>query len=65
MTEKRWDHAINWDDTFICDQCGEEMEPWLDSYCGHEFVEQDTCRKCSENEPDPSRGVDRDQGEDR
>ena len=50
MTEKRWDHAINWDDTFICDQCGEEMEPWLDSYCGHEFVEKEVCQKCSEND---------------
>lgn len=50
MTEKRWDHAINWDDTFICDQCGEEFEPFLDSYCGHSFVESETCQSCLEGD---------------
>jgi len=66
MTEKRWDHAINWDDTFICDQCGDEFEPFLDSYCGQSFVEAETCRKCGEpKEKDPMGGWDEDMRSDR
>lgn len=61
-------HDLDYQDTdpvFTCDTCGDEFEPWEDSYCGRVFMEKDNCRRCIENEPDPSRGVDRDLGEDR
>jgi hypothetical protein len=53
------------DPVFTCDTCGEEFEPWPDSYCGRTFIEKDNCQKCLEPiEPDPMGGWNEDIGRD-
>lgn len=52
------------DPVFTCDTCGDEFEPWEDSYCGRVFTEKDNCRKCLEDDgkADPMGGWNEDLG---
>lgn len=46
-----------------CELCEERFLPWKEFPTDR--TESGICQKCYFQEPDPSRGVDRDQGEDR
>lgn len=41
-----------------CGVCGDEFEPWTDSYCGREFTETEFCQRCAHDDgkPDPLGG---------